>query len=119
MARIEQAFSIGMEELHGEVNALQIPALDRQVTGVGSSTTEHHRVELLAEFGCWHMDAYGGVRDKLHPFFGHQVDAPLHDDFVELHVGNTIHEQTTDAVGALVHGHPVAGAIQLRSTGKS
>src|SRR2546428_375751 len=70
MARIEQAFSIGMEELHGEVNALQIPALDRQVTGVGSSTTEHHRVELLAEFGCGHMDAYGGSAEDTRPLFG-------------------------------------------------
>src|SRR5437899_1805396 len=113
MARIEQAFSIGMEEFHGEVNTLQIPALDTQVTGVGSSKTKHHRVELLAEFSCWRVDAYGGVRNKLQPLFSDQVDAPLHDGFVKLHVGNTIHEQTTDAVGAFVHGHRVAGAIQL------
>src|SRR5439155_10943889 len=103
MARVEQALSIGMEKLHGEMNALQIPTLDRQVAGVGGATTEDHRVALLAEFSCWPMDAYGGVCDKLHPFFGHQVDAPLHDGFVELHVGNTIHEQATDTVGALVH----------------
>ena len=64
------------------------------------------------------MDAYGGTRDKLHTFFGHQVDAPLHDGFVKLHVGNTIHEQPTDAVGAFVHGHPVAGAIQLGGAGE-
>ena len=38
---------------------------------------------------------------------------------VELHVGNAVHEQAADAVGAFINGHQVTGAIELRRAGKS
>ena len=38
------------------------------------------------------------------------VDATHHDNgLIELHIGNAVHEQPTDAIGALVHGHLVTG----------
>ena len=44
----------------------------------------------------------------------------MHDRFfVELHVGNAIHEQTADAIGAFENGDGVAGFVELRGGGKS
>src|SRR6266852_3320288 len=102
-----------MEELHGEVNALETSAFNRQVTRLGGSTTEHHSVELLTQCRCGNMGANGGIRDKPDAFLSHEIDAALDEGFVELHVRNTVHEQTTDAIGALVHGHPMTGTVQL------
>src|SRR5262249_50232104 len=58
------------------------------------------------------------VRNKLNAFLSHEIDAPLDDGLVELHVGNPVHQQPTDAVGTLVYGYPVTGTVQLRCTGK-
>ena len=38
---------------------------------------------------------------------------------VELHVGNAVHEQAADAVGAFVHGDQMAGAIELGGAGQA
>src|ERR1051325_8690353 len=51
--------------------------------------------------------------DKFDSLCRHQIDAPLHDTFVQLHVRNAIHEQTANPVGPLVNSDCVAGAIEL------
>src|SRR5262245_48473681 len=107
-----------MEKLHGKVDTLQILTFNRQITRLGGSATEHHGVELFAEFRCRDMDADSSVRNKLNAFLSHEIDAPLDDGLVELHVGNPVHQQPTDAVGTLVYGYPVTGTVQLRCTGK-
>ena len=48
----------------------------------------------------------------------HQIDAALDDALVELHVGDAVHEQAADAVGALEDGDPVAGLVELGGGGK-
>src|SRR5215475_1094481 len=60
------------------------------------------------------MGADGGIRDKSDALLSHEIDAPPDDSLIELHVGNAVHEQTTNAIGALVHGHPVPSTVQLR-----
>ena len=48
-----------------------------------------------------------------------QIDAALDDVLlVELHVGDAVHEQAADAVGALEDGDPVAGLVELRGGGQ-
>ena len=59
------------------------------------------------------------VGDELHAFLGHQIDAPLHDLFVELHIGNAVHEQPANAVSALVDGNQMARAIELRGAAET
>ena len=45
---------------------------------------------------------------------GPVIDPAQHDfALVELHIGNAIHQQAAGPVGALEHGHRVAGAIEL------
>src|SRR5262249_10535858 len=57
--------------------------------------------------------------DEFDPFGGHEIDAALDDALVELHVGNAVHEQAADSVGALEDRDLVASAIELRGTGQS
>ena len=61
-----------------------------------------------------------GVGDELDAFGFHQLDAAQHDLLlVELHVGNAVHEQAADAIGAFENGDRVAGLVQLRGGAKS
>ncbi len=55
-----------------------------------------------------------GVGDEVDAFGFHLGHARQHDLLlVELHVGDAIHEQAADAVGALENGDQVAGLVEL------
>ncbi len=54
-----------------------------------------------------------GVGDESDAFGGHLIDAALDEFLVELHVGDAVHEQAADAVGALENGDQMAGAVEL------
>ena len=60
-----------------------------------------------------------GPRDEVDAFLSEQFDAPFDDLFVELHDGDTVHQQAADSVGLFVDGHRVPGAVQLGGGGKA
>ena len=91
----------------GRSRALVAPV---QMTTASNSSLSSARGNIRADVG---------VGDELDALRGHQIDAPLDDLFVELHVGNAVHEQPADAVGAFVNGDLMAGAIELRGAGKA
>ena len=47
------------------------------------------------------------------------IDAALDDAFVELHVWDTVHEQTPQTVGTLIDSYMMAGLVELIGTSKS
>ena len=110
---VEQALGVGVQELHREVDALEIAALDgqsraawwRRRTGRWRRTP----AQLLGRIILADLAA-GDEGDALGR---HQIDAPLDEALVELHVGDAVHEQAADAVGALEDGDPVAGPVEL------
>ena len=110
---VQEAFGVGVEELHREMNALEVAAFDGQIARLGRAGAEDDGVEfaeqivrriILADFGV------GAERDA---FRGHLIDAALHQGLVQLHIRDAVHEQAADAVGSLKDGHRMAGAIEL------
>ena len=59
-----------------------------------------------------------GAGDELDALGRQQIDAPLHDALVELHVRDAVHQQAADAVGPLVDGDRVADLVELRGGGQ-
>ena len=59
-----------------------------------------------------------GAGDELDAFGREQIDPPLHDALVELHVRNAVHQQAADAVGPLVDGDGVADLVELGGGGE-
>ena len=43
----------------------------------------------------------------------HLIDTAQDEFFVQLHVGNAVHEEAAEAVGALEDGDEMAGAVEL------
>ncbi len=110
---VQEALGVGVEELHGEMNALEMAALDGQVARLGRAGAEDDGVELAEEVLGRIILADFGVGAEDDAFGGHLVDAALHQGLVQLHVGDAVHEQAAEAVGALKDGDPVAGAVEL------
>ena len=118
MARVEQALGVGAEKLHRHINTLEFASRNRQIARLGRAGTDHDGVEFRFQFARRNVHADVGIGDELDAFRRHQIDAPLDDFLIELHVGNAVHEQSADAVRALVHGDQMAGAIELCGAGK-
>jgi hypothetical protein len=103
-----------VQELHGEVNALEVAVRNGKVTRHGSTSGDDHRVVLLLERVKGNIAlANKAAGDVLDALSGHEVNTALDDVLVELHVRDTVHEKTTDTVRALVNGHLVASLVEL------
>ena len=116
MARVEQAPGVGVEELHGEVDALQAAArsVAQEVVGLGGAGADHHRVELPRQIVPGQVPAHlhPGLEDD--PLGLHLLQAPPDDLLlVELHVGNAVHEQSAGPVRTFIDRDPMSGAVEL------
>ena len=48
-----------------------------------------------------------------------RVEAAVEDPLLQLELGNAVAQQAADAIGALEHRDPVAGAVQLLGGGQA
>ena len=96
-AGVEQALRVGGEELHGQVDAVEAPPLDRQVARLRGPGAEHHRLVVLHQPVGRDVLADLGLRDEADPLVGELLHPPLDHLLVELHVGDAVHEQAARA----------------------
>ena len=112
---VEQALGVGVQELHGEMDAVEVPPFGtrEEVVGLGRAAAQDDGVEFLPQSGGRVVLAYLAAGDKRDALGLHQIDAALHEALVQLHVRDAVHEQTAGAVGALEDRDPVAGPVEL------
>ncbi len=117
-----QAGSIGVafvaaillrQKLHGEVNALELAAGNRQVARLLGAAAEQDRVVLSGERLDGNVDADMRVGQEGDALGAHLLDAAIDDVLFQLEVRNAVAQQAADAVVLLVDGDGVAGAAQL------
>ena len=107
---------------HGKVNAAEVATGHLQVPGAGGAHAQHQGVVIGPQ--VVHVDVHAdvGVGYKLDALFAQQVDPAVDRLLLELHVGDPVHEQPSDPVGALVHGDLVPLLVQFvgaRQAGRS
>jgi hypothetical protein len=120
LVAVEHRLGVSSEEIHREVDALELTAFNRQVARLGGASGEHDGVEFLQQFFRRIIFADFRVADEFDAFRFENFQAAQHDFvLIKLHVGDAIHEQAAGAVGALEHGDIVAGLVQLGGSGKS
>ena len=94
-----------------------------QITCVGCAGCQQHRIAFLCQFLRRHRAvlaiAYLGVDDELHAFVAHLLHATLNHILLEFHVGNAVHQQSADAIRALIHSDLMANARELLSSGQA
>ncbi len=94
---------------------------------VSSAARSDRRTDLLAALLHDLRHVAGGKSscgrracgDELDAFLAQQLDAPLDDALVELHVRDAVHQQAADAVGPLVDGDLVADLVELGGGGQA
>lgn len=110
---VKQRLGVLVKELHGEVDALEVAALDGKVTSDSGTGGDDDSIILSLEIHQLDIVADGNTGLEDDTLVGHELGASVDDALVKLHVGDTIHEQTTKTVSTLVDGDKMASLVQL------
>jgi hypothetical protein len=117
---VKQGLGVLVQKLHGKVNSLEVAVGNGKVTRHGGTSGDDHGVVFLLERVESDVALTNeAASDVLDALGGHEVNTALNDILVELHIGDTVHEQTTNTVRALVDSHLVTSLVELVGSGKT
>jgi len=85
--------------------------LDGQVARLGGAAAQDDGVEFQAQLLGGEILADLAAGHEADALGLHQPDAALDQALVELHVGDAVHQEAADAVGALEDGDPVPALL--------
>src|SRR5262245_50763499 len=101
------------QELHREVDALQVAARDGQVARTGGAGREHDRIEVAPQVVAGHVDADVHTRPEGDALGRHLLHATVDQPLLHLEVGDAVAQQAADAVVALEERHRMPGPREL------
>ena len=95
------------------MHAVGVAARYVQVAGLLGTAAQNHGVKTVQQFFGGDRTAHVHIGAEFHALGLHDLDPALDDGFVQLHVGNAVHQQAAHAVGTLEHSHRVAALVQV------
>ena len=108
------------QEVHGEMDAVELAARDRQVARASRRRRQHDRVVAFGDALDRHADADMGVVVEDDALGFHLRDAPVDVTLLHLEVGDAVGEQAAGAWRASRRQvHVVAGARELLRAGQA
>src|ERR1022692_1727442 len=107
------------EELHGEVDAVQLAAGDREIAGLLGAAGEQDGVVAAAQIFDRNVAADVGIGDELDALGAHLLETPVDEVLFHLEIRDAVAEEAADAVVLFKHGDGVAGAAQLLCGGEA
>ncbi|CAG1970743.1 unnamed protein product [Fusarium graminearum] len=118
---VEKRLGVLVKELHSVVNTLELAALDREVTSNSSTSCNNNNVmagpKVAERWMTLLTNCNTGLEDDT--LVRHEIGTALDNTLVELHVGNTVHEETTQAVSSLIDSDKVTSAVELVSSSQT
>ena len=105
--------------IHGQVDAVQLPARYGKVSGLGGPARQNQGVEVASQILHRHVESDVGPGLEEDTLFPQQIEAAPHHPLLQLEIGNSIGQQPPDAVGSFEHGDPVAHLVQLVRAGQA
>ena len=119
MIGIKQTLGVERQKLHCQMNTRALPVWYGEVSGIGSTGSQQHRVVVLYECLYVHIPAHISIDMELNTFFTHELDATVYNGFVQFHIRYSVHKQAAWTIISFVDGHLMSGVIQLRGCGQS
>lgn len=86
---IKQRLGVGREEVHGEVNSVDLSVRQLEVSRPGRSSSNNDSVVVLLDLQGIGVDSDVGAGNECDTFSGHEIYTSLDNILVELHVGDT------------------------------
>ena len=96
-------FRNGSQKIHSKTDPLRTPSRNLDIPGIGSAACQNDRIIFLLKHGspdvCSHVDACHESDACLF----HQSNPPVDDGFVQLHIRDSVPEQSSDPVLPLIN----------------
>ena len=106
------------QEVHGEMDAVELAARHGEIAGMLGAAGEQHGVIVALELLDGEIAADMDVAMEGDAFGLHLLDAALDDIFLHLEVGDAVAEQAAGIGVLLIDMHVVAGAGELLRGGE-
>src|SRR6188768_1119055 len=108
------ALILKRQVFHCEIDAGQVSAFDRQISGSRGTAREKDGIKFLPQLVYRNIDSHIGIRSELDAFGLHEVQTPVQNTFFHFEFRNAVAQQAADTIRALKYGRLVTGKIQLR-----
>ena len=112
-------FILLRQELHGEIDALELAAGNVEVAWGFRAAGQQQGVKFLAQILRGNAAAHVSARLEADSLGHHLFQAPVEHALFQLEVGNAVAQQAADAVVFFKYGDVVPGAIQLLRGGQA
>ena len=116
---IQQALGVGFQEIHCKIDSLGISSGCFDISGIGGTTGQDDSVKIMEQLICLDIFAHISAGHENDTFLFHDFNLAVNDLLFQLHIWNTVHEQTAYAVGTLEYSDLMASLIQLVSCSQS
>ncbi len=116
---VADTFVLLLQEFHGEVDAFQAAAGDRQIAGDGGSAGEHDGVEFPQQVIYADICADFGVASEGDAGFFHQFDPAGDDPFFQFEIRDAVAQQSAGFVVAFENRDGMSGCVQLVGGGEA
>jgi hypothetical protein len=118
---VKERLGVLVKELHSVVDTIELATLDGEVTSDSSTSCNNNNgvasSKVVERWMTLLTNGNAGLEDNT--LIRHEISTSLDNTLVELHVGNTIHEQTTQTISSLVDGNEVTGTVELISSSQT
>src|SRR5262249_25591718 len=104
------------EIVHSEMNAVQLASWHLEGTGLSCATGQDQGIKVGTQLFHRHVESHVGVGLEDNSFFRHQVQPTANNRLFELEIGNTVGEQSADAICSFKHCDRVTDLVQLGGT---
>ena len=94
------------------MHSLQLAAFHGQVARFRSTAAQHNSVIFSRQGFSRHIFTDFHAGDKTDAFGRHEVHPAFDHGFIQLHIGDAVHQQPTDAVSTFVDGDGMPGAVE-------
>lgn len=95
------------------MDALQVAIGDREVPRNRSTGSNDYCIVLRLELRNLQVFANMDTSHEFDTLGSHEIGPTLNDRFIQLHVRDTVHQQTTDTVCALIDGDQMSSLVEL------
>ena len=119
---VDQALCGGFQEIHRIVNAVCVPTVCIDVSRIRRTTRQNDCIILFQQLLRRNVLAHIYAGAELYALFLHHVHTPLYYSFFQLHVRDSVHQQTAYTVFPFEYCHMMSTLVQLqccRQTGRT
>ena len=101
------------QEIYGKPYSLCVSSRHSDISGRRSSAGQKYSVIRFQKLLCFDIFSHVCLYFKDYTFFFHQTDSAVYYRFFQLHIWNSIPQQTSGTIASFINNHRMSSPVQL------